>query len=119
MDSVKNLHGIDEFRAAEQLGVSVHTLRDHAEGKGIMVDDVTPESLMDRIYLRVTVAVGTLERHTAGLTMGELDHVRTALDGIAADAKRVRELQPKSVDLDQMSSGSPWFNQEGQLSRGH
>lgn len=27
MDSVKNLHGIDEKRAAEQLGVSVHTLR--------------------------------------------------------------------------------------------
>lgn len=27
MDSGKNLHGIDEKRAAEQLGVSVHTLR--------------------------------------------------------------------------------------------
>ena len=27
MDSVKNLRGIDEHRAAEKLGVSVHTLR--------------------------------------------------------------------------------------------
>jgi len=39
--------------------------------------------------------------------------VRTALDGIAADAKRVRELQPKIVDLDQMSPGPSWRKEEG------